>query len=64
PDLAPSDFHLFPALKSALSGRQTGVKAVKNFLQSLGTDLYEDGFLKLISGYDKCISVSGEYVEK
>ncbi|GBM87491.1 hypothetical protein AVEN_211642-1 [Araneus ventricosus] len=43
---APSHFHLFLALKSALSGRQT--KAVKNFLRSLGTDFYQDGFLKLI----------------
>ncbi|GBO43620.1 hypothetical protein AVEN_197492-1 [Araneus ventricosus] len=43
---------------------KTGVKAAKNFLQSLGTDLYQDGFLKLISRYDKTINVSDEYVEK
>ncbi|GBL90214.1 hypothetical protein AVEN_130329-1 [Araneus ventricosus] len=50
PELAPSDFHLFPALKSTLSGHahETGVKAVKNFLRSLGTDFYEGVFLKLI----------------
>ncbi|GBL96844.1 hypothetical protein AVEN_118962-1, partial [Araneus ventricosus] len=47
---------IFPALKSALSditserAHQTGVKAVKNFLQSLDTDFYQDGFSKLISG--------------
>ncbi|GBM25629.1 hypothetical protein AVEN_82748-1 [Araneus ventricosus] len=29
-------------------------QAVKNFLLSLGTDIYQDGFLKLISRYDKC----------
>ncbi|GBM50098.1 hypothetical protein AVEN_223306-1 [Araneus ventricosus] len=38
--------------------------AVKNFLRSLGTDFYQDGSLKLISRYDKCINVGGEYVQK
>ncbi|GBM03214.1 hypothetical protein AVEN_142515-1 [Araneus ventricosus] len=67
PDLSPSDFHLFPALKSALSGR---AEAVKNILRTLGTDqrtnepFYQDGFSKLISQYDKCINVGGEYVKK
>ncbi|GBL95476.1 hypothetical protein AVEN_54089-1 [Araneus ventricosus] len=39
-------------------------RAVENFLHSLGTDFHQDGFLKLISQYNKCINVSGEYVEK
>ncbi|GBN47430.1 hypothetical protein AVEN_205538-1 [Araneus ventricosus] len=43
---------------------KSGVKAVKNFLQSLGTDFYQDGFFKLISRYDKCINTGGGYVEK
>ncbi|GBO37528.1 hypothetical protein AVEN_153559-1, partial [Araneus ventricosus] len=56
-------------LKSALSGRhfrsnEEVKQAVKNFLRSLGTDLYKNGFLKLVSRYDKCINVGGEYVEK
>ncbi|GBN08953.1 Histone-lysine N-methyltransferase SETMAR [Araneus ventricosus] len=68
-DLAPLDYHLFPALKSALSGGQFRSneemqKAMKNFLLSLGTDFYQDGFSKLISRYDKCINVGGEYVGK
>ncbi|GBM04775.1 hypothetical protein AVEN_20214-1 [Araneus ventricosus] len=29
-------------------------RAVKNFLCSLGTDFYQDSFLKLISWYNKC----------
>ncbi|GBN59967.1 hypothetical protein AVEN_103950-1 [Araneus ventricosus] len=66
PDLGPSDFHLFRALKSALSGRHVRSNeevqpSVKNFLRSLGTDFYQDGFLKLISRC--CISVGGD-VEK
>ncbi|GBL99394.1 Histone-lysine N-methyltransferase SETMAR [Araneus ventricosus] len=69
PDLAPSDFHLFPALKLELSGRHFRSNeevhlAVKNFLRSLGTDFYQDGFSKLISRYDKCINAGGEYVER
>ncbi|GBM96179.1 hypothetical protein AVEN_249982-1 [Araneus ventricosus] len=61
--------HPFPALKSALSGRhfrnnEEVRSAVKNLLRSLGNDFYQDGFLKLIYRYDKCINVGGEYVEK
>ncbi|GBL88204.1 hypothetical protein AVEN_117789-1 [Araneus ventricosus] len=46
--------HIFPALKSALWGRhfrgnEEMQQAVKNFLRSLGTDFYQEGFLKLIS---------------
>ncbi|GBN16800.1 hypothetical protein AVEN_218463-1 [Araneus ventricosus] len=61
--------HLLSALKSALSGRhfrsnEEVQQAVKNFLRSLGTEFYQDAFLKLTSRYDKCINVCGEYVEK
>ncbi|GBN37198.1 hypothetical protein AVEN_216778-1 [Araneus ventricosus] len=38
--------------------------AVKIFIRSLGIDFYQNGFLKSISHYDKCINVGGEYVEK
>ncbi|GBO38332.1 hypothetical protein AVEN_132764-1 [Araneus ventricosus] len=59
----------FPAAKSSLSGRHFRSneelrQAVKNYLRSLDTDFYQDGFLKLISWYDKCINVGSEYVEK
>ncbi|GBM67332.1 hypothetical protein AVEN_97307-1 [Araneus ventricosus] len=39
-------------------------QAVKNFFSSLGTDCFQDSFLKLISRYDKCTNVGGEFVEK
>ncbi|GBM88151.1 hypothetical protein AVEN_12372-1 [Araneus ventricosus] len=69
PDLVASDFHLFPAWKSAPLGRHLRSNSevrlvVENFLRSLGTDFYQDGFLKLISLNDKCINVGGEYLEK
>ncbi|GBM35347.1 hypothetical protein AVEN_90668-1 [Araneus ventricosus] len=61
--------HLFPALKSVLSGRhfqgnEEVQQAQKNFLRSLGTDFFQNGFFKLISRYDKCINVGGKYVKK
>ncbi|GBM52806.1 hypothetical protein AVEN_21239-1 [Araneus ventricosus] len=43
---------------------QIGVETERNFLQSMGIDFHQDGFLKLISRYDKCIGVGGEYMEK
>ncbi|GFY15653.1 histone-lysine N-methyltransferase SETMAR [Trichonephila clavipes] len=68
PDLAPSDFHLFPALKKNLAKRRfvsnTEVKqAVKRFRMQSPEFLLE-GFLKLIKWYDKCLNVLGTYVEK
>ncbi|GBO15879.1 Histone-lysine N-methyltransferase SETMAR [Araneus ventricosus] len=67
-DIAPSGFHLSPALKSVLSGRHFRSndevhQTVKNFLRSLGTDFYQDGFLKFISRQDKCIKVGGQYAK-
>ncbi|GBM10064.1 hypothetical protein AVEN_92897-1 [Araneus ventricosus] len=61
--------HLLPALTSLLSdvtseAMKRCIQALKNFLRSLGTDFYQDGFLKLISRYDKCINVGDECVEK
>ncbi|GBN73908.1 hypothetical protein AVEN_259132-1 [Araneus ventricosus] len=65
----PTDLHLFPAFKSALSGRhfrsnEKVRQAVKNFLRWLGTDFYQDGFLKLISRHDKCINIGAKYAGK
>ncbi|GBM34178.1 hypothetical protein AVEN_175262-1 [Araneus ventricosus] len=34
--------------------------ALKNFLRSLGTDFFQDCFLKVTSRYDKCINAGGE----
>ncbi|GBM72388.1 hypothetical protein AVEN_96532-1 [Araneus ventricosus] len=61
--------HLFSAAKSTLSGRHFRSneelrQAVKNYLRSLGTDFYQDGFLKLISRYEKRINVGGKYEGK
>ncbi|GBN52523.1 hypothetical protein AVEN_235098-1 [Araneus ventricosus] len=48
-------FLLYPLLRGFLHCRLR-TKVVKNFLQSLGTDFYQDGCLKLISRDDKCMN--------
>lgn len=69
PDLAPSDYHLFPFLKVALGGRRFHTdeevkEAVKIFFQKQDTNWYLAGIQKLLSRYNKCIDEGGDYVEK
>lgn len=69
PDLAPSDFHLFPELKQWLGGQrfQTDVElkeTVTTHFQSLAATFYEEGIEKLVHRYDKCLNRQGDYVEK
>jgi histone-lysine N-methyltransferase SETMAR len=68
-DLAPSDFHFFPALKRTFEGRcfttnEDVEAAVRTFSPTQDTDFYQQGFFKLLKWWEKCINVSGEYVEK
>jgi hypothetical protein len=39
-------------------------RAVMDWLNSQAAVRYEEGISKLVSRYDKCISVQGDYVEK
>jgi histone-lysine N-methyltransferase SETMAR len=69
PDLDPSDFHLFPKLKEFLGGRrfksdEEVEDAVKEWLNGLAAEVYEEGIQKLVTRYDKCLNVGGDYVEK
>jgi histone-lysine N-methyltransferase SETMAR len=69
PDLAPSDFHLFPNFKEFLGGSRfkndEEVKdAVKEWLNGLAAEVYDEGIQKLVTSYDKCLNVGGDYVEK
>ncbi|GFS82807.1 histone-lysine N-methyltransferase SETMAR [Trichonephila clavipes] len=69
PDLTPSDFHLFPALKKNLEGRHFGSKAefkqaVESFFLMQSPEFFLMGFSKLMKWYDKCLNVLGTYVEK
>jgi histone-lysine N-methyltransferase SETMAR len=69
PDLTPSDFHLFPKLKEILGGRRfksdEEVKdAVKEWLNGLAAEVCDEGIQKLVTRYDKCLNVGGDYVGK
>lgn len=69
PDLAPSDFWLFPTLKKSLAGQRfttdAQVKvAVNNFFQKQSPEFYATGIERLVPRYNKCLDLLGEYVEK
>ena len=69
PDLAPSDFHLFPNMKKHLRAKRfksrDDVKHdVQTWLRGQDPTFYQQGFEKRISRLDKCINREGDYVEK
>ena len=69
PDLAPSDFRLFPNMKKHLHAKrfksQDDVKhEVQTWLSGQDPTFYRQGFEKWISRLDKCLNREGNYVEK
>uniref|UniRef100_G1KYT3 Histone-lysine N-methyltransferase SETMAR n=1 Tax=Anolis carolinensis TaxID=28377 RepID=G1KYT3_ANOCA len=69
PDLAPSDFHLFPIMKENLWGHYNASdedveRTVRCWLRKKSVDFFCDGFRKLVHRWQKCIQLSGKYVEK
>jgi len=69
PDLASSNFHLFPTLTEFLGGRcfksnEEVKKAVQQWLNGQATEVYDNGIQKLITRYDKYLNFGGDYVEK
>ncbi len=61
PDLAPSDFALFPAPNGALSGQHFSSDAeaelfTRNFFFKLNGPAYSTGIQKLVYWYDKCLN--------
>jgi histone-lysine N-methyltransferase SETMAR len=69
PDLAPSDFHLFPKLKEHLKGHRFSPdelvnSAVRKWFQKRNTNFFKDGFQKRVQGWGKCITVRDDFVEK
>ncbi|UYV79714.1 hypothetical protein LAZ67_18000389 [Cordylochernes scorpioides] len=68
PDLAPSDFKLFPHLKKSLSGihfrsDEEVIDAVTSFFESLETSFFLEGIKALEHRWKKCIDLKGDYVE-
>lgn len=69
PDLAPSDFHLFPNLKKHLGGQKfltnEEVEAAVNlYFEDLEESFFKTGMEALESRWKKCIELNGDYVEK
>lgn len=69
PDLAPSDFFLFPGLKSSLRGRRFGddndvISAADDYFSSKDGGFYRSGIRKVKTRWEKCITLAGSYVEK
>lgn len=69
PDLAPSDYYLFPKLKKELRGKKFSTDeevkdAVSAYFSDKDKTFFYEGIHKLIERSEKCIRVAGEYIEK
>ena len=69
PDLAPSDFFLFPNLKKDIPGRQFQsedevVTAVEELVYGNDPDFFSSGLMALEHCWSKCISLEGNYIDK
>jgi len=68
PDLALSDYHLFPGLKKQLRGRHFSydaeiIAAVETWLVRQPSEFFLRGLQKLEQRAKKCTELRGEYVE-
>ena len=63
PDMAPSDFRLFPKLKSNLRGTQFGSNegVIAAVFGGPENDFYLEGISKLEQRWTKCIALKGLY---
>ena len=69
PDLAPSDFFLFPKLKEKLKGTHFNITneaktAVKTWFRNRPENYYKNGLNGWKHRLEKCINLNGSYVEK
>ena len=68
PDLAPSDYHLFPGLKKQLKGRHFSsdakvIAAAETWLDGQTSEFFFSGLQKLKKQVKKCIELREECVE-
>ena len=63
PDMAPSDFYLFPKLKFHLHGTQYGNDGGV-IEEGPGNVFFFEGKRKLEQRWSKCIALKGDYVKK
>jgi histone-lysine N-methyltransferase SETMAR len=69
PDLVPSDFYLFPKLKTKFRGRRfesnEGVmEAVNEYFEDLNREFYFEELNKMEHRWAMCIDVEGDFIEK
>ena len=69
PDLAPSDFFLFPNLKKGIRGfhfqsDEEVVMAVEEWVNGKDPDFFSSGLMALEHRWSKCITLEGNYIEK
>ena len=69
PDLAPSDFFLFPNLKKDIRGLhfrsdKEVVMAVEEWVSGKDPDLFISGLMAFEHHWSKCITLEGNYIEK
>lgn len=69
PDLAPSDYYLFPNLKRWLTGKrfysnEDLIAETEAYFGDLPIEYFSDGIKKLENRWTRCIDLKGEYVEK
>jgi hypothetical protein len=60
PDLAPSDFHLFPKMKKHLTYKRFHSNEVKKWLHAQDAFFSYEGLKKLMYCYDKCLNRLGD----
>ena len=64
PDLAPSDFWLFPKLRGSRYETIEEMKeAVTKVIDTLTQEDFHGALQKLLERYNKCISSGGDYFE-
>lgn len=68
PDLAPSDYYLFPSLKQELSGQVFGsnddiIDAVEDLFEEKDEEFFKKGISSLEKRWAKCVAVNGEYFD-
>ncbi|KAJ7329875.1 hypothetical protein JRQ81_016049 [Phrynocephalus forsythii] len=69
PDLAPSDFFVFPEMKKPLRGRQFDnrediIFKVEQWFSSKVEDFYKEGLKQVKKCWQKCVTLQGDYMEK
>ena len=69
PDLAPSDYFLFPNLKKWLGGKRFYsndeiISQTNTYFEDLEKSYFLEGIQKLEKRWTKCIELKGDYIEK